>query len=60
MENDLRGNEYCFELSGVRVTEGKITVNVLRKVRVSARFELAWVRAIGSRLHTCACIHVYV
>ena len=28
IENDLRGNENWFELAGVRVTEGKITVNV--------------------------------
>ena len=28
MENALRGNENWFELAGVRVTEGKITVNV--------------------------------
>ena len=45
-------------LSRVRVTEGKITVNVSMTeiqgksilVRVSARFELARVRVIGSRL----------
>ena len=42
-----------FELSRVRVTEGKITVNVWRKtrsilVRVSARFELVRVRVIGT------------
>ena len=28
IENDLRGKENWFELAGVRVTEGKITVNV--------------------------------
>ena len=28
IENDLRGNKNWFELSRVRVTEGKITVNV--------------------------------
>ena len=59
MENDLRGNENWFELAGVRVIKGKITVNqecmteIQGKstlVRVSARFELARVRVIGSRL----------
>ena len=49
-----------FELSRIRVTEGKITVNVQcmteiqRKsilVRVSARFELARVRVIGIQLY---------
>ena len=28
IENDLRGNDNWFELAGVRVTKGKITVNV--------------------------------
>ena len=46
--NELKGNKNYFELAGdielsrVRVTEGKITVNVRGKttlVRVSARFE---------------------
>ena len=50
-----------FELSRVRVTEGKITVNVqcmteiqgkLILVRVSARFELAKVRVIGIQLYS--------
>ena len=42
MENDLRGNENWFELSRVRVTEGKITVNVGRKTSGNRLwFELA-------------------
>ena len=28
IENDLRGNKNWFELAGVRVTEGKVKVNV--------------------------------
>ena len=56
--NELRGNENWFkserefQLSRVRVTEGKITVqgkSIL--VRVSASFELARVRVIWSRLY---------
>ena len=40
-----------FELSRVRVTEGKITVNVRRKSRGNRLwFELARVRVIGSHL----------
>ena len=31
--NELKGNENYFELSRVRVTEGKMTVNVRRKSR---------------------------
>ena len=33
IENDLKGKENWFELSMVRVTEGKITVNVSQKYR---------------------------
>ena len=41
-----------FELSRVRVTEGKITVNVRRKSKGNRLwFELARVRAIGSQLN---------
>ena len=57
--NDLRGNKNRvserFELSKVRVTEGKITVNVKEiqgksiLVPVSAWLELARVRVIGSQ-----------
>ena len=57
--NDLRGNKNRasrrFELSRVRVTEGKITVNVKEiqgksiLVPVSAWLELARVRVIGSQ-----------
>ena len=60
IENELRGNENWFEserefeLSRVRVTEGKITVMQGKSilVRVSASFELARVRVIWSRLYT--------
>ena len=57
--NDLKGKKNKllisgrYKLSRVRVTEGKITFNVLGKstlVRVSMRFELAMVRVIGSQL----------
>ena len=59
MENELRVNENWFEserefeLSRVRVTEGKITVMQGKSilVRVSASFELARVRVIWSRLY---------
>ena len=57
--NDLRGNKNRvsgrFELSKVRVTEGKITVNMKEiqgksiLVPVSAWLELARVRVIGSQ-----------
>ena len=53
MENDLTGNENWFELAGVRVIEGKITVNVhcMTKSRGNRFcFELARVRVIGNRL----------
>ena len=53
IENDLRGNENWFELAGVRVIEGKITVNVhcMTKSRGNRfSFELARVRVIGNRL----------
>ena len=51
MENDLRGNENWFESAGVRVIEGKITVNVSRKSRGNRFwFELARARVIGRRL----------
>ena len=42
-----------FKLSKVRVTEGKITVNVRRKSRGNGLswFELARVRVIGSQLY---------
>ena len=57
IENELRGNENWFEserefeLSRVRVTEGKITVMQGKSilVRASASFELARVRVIWSR-----------
>ena len=48
MENDLRGNENWFELAGVRVMTEIQGKSIL--VRVSARFDLARVRVIGSRL----------
>ena len=54
--NDLRGKKLLrvsgtFELSRVRVTGGKITVNVRRKSKGNRLwFELARVRVIGSQL----------
>ena len=65
MENDLRGNENWFESAGVRVIEGSTYQWMSYQwmydgnqckgksilVRVSARFELARVRVIGSRLY---------
>ena len=45
-------NENWFELAGVRVTEGKISVNLWRKSRGNRFwFELARIRVIGSRLY---------
>ena len=56
--NELKGNKNYFELAGdielsrVRVTEGKITVNVRGKSRGNRLwFELARIRAIGSQLY---------
>ena len=49
--NELKGNKNDFELSRVRVAEGKITVNVRRKCRGNQLwFELARVRVIESQL----------
>ena len=42
IKNDLMGTENWFELAGVRVMEGKITVNIWRKSRGNRFwFELA-------------------
>ena len=57
--NDLKGKKLLrvsgrFELSRVRVTEGKIIVNVRRKSRRNRLwFEWARVRVIGSQLYMC-------
>ena len=56
IQNDLNGNENWFDLSRVRVTECKITVNVWTKSTGNrCWFELARVRVIGSRLYLFIC-----
>ena len=51
-ETEIVSSEREFKLSRVRVTEGKITVNVWQKSRGNRfSFELARVRVIGSRLY---------
>ena len=55
--NDLRGNKNYFEIAGGSSYRGQNYSKCMKKiqgksilVRVSARFELARVRVIGSRL----------
>ena len=62
MENDLKENGNCFEISRFRNTEGKIakmaeTQGKSILIRVSARFKLAMVRTIDIRSRRISTIY---